>query len=93
MIVYYSLFHVDGDNYMVTTAKDYWDKHHRIDDGFNNVYFAIEESLFQCGLERSDDSVYFIDDGIDIDKVIQVMKTLGFELQTNPDFEAFLLNH
>lgn len=75
--------------HITTTEKSYWNKNHAVDDGYGDHYCSIDEAMEQCGAEEVNDSEYVVNDG-NAQAVIERMRKKGFDMQTNPDFSAWL---
>lgn len=87
--VYYHVAVDDGVAQITTTAKDYFDRHHCLDDGSGPDYAKIEHAMEQSGAGRLCESVYEAA-AEDADAIIANMKSLGFNMLTSPTFDAML---
>lgn len=79
--IYYHVAVDDGVAQITVTAKDYFDKHHCLDDGSGPDYAKIEHAIEQSGAGRLCESVYETA-AEDADVVIANMKSLGFNNMT-----------
>lgn len=79
--IYYHVAVDDGVAQITTTAKDYFDKFHHLDDGSGPDYAKIEHAMEQSGAGRLCESIYEAA-AEDADAVIANMKSLGFNNMT-----------
>ena len=87
--VYYHVAVDDGVAQITTTAKDYFDRHHCLDDGSGPDYNQIETAMERSGARRLCESVYEAA-AEDADAVIANMQALGFNMISSPAFDAML---
>lgn len=87
--IYYHVAVDDGVAQITTTAKDYFDRHHCLDDGSGPDYAKIEHAMEQSGAGRLCESIYEAA-AEDADAVIANMQALGFDMLTSPEFDAML---
>lgn len=87
--VYYHVAMDDDVAQITTTAKDYFDRHHCLDDGSGPDYAKIETAMERSGAGRLCESIYEAA-AEDVDAVIANMKSLGFNMISSPAFDAML---
>lgn len=87
--VYYNVAVDDGVAQITVTAKAYFDRHHCLDDGSGPDYDKIEHAMEKSGTGRLCESVYEAA-AEDANAVIANMQALGFNMLTNPSFDAML---
>lgn len=90
IIVYYHVSATDGMVLMAITEKSYWDKYGVMDDGAGDHYEDIAIAMSDCGQVEYCTSVYELFSVNEAQSIIANMRTLGFELQENKEFSAFL---
>ena len=75
--IYYHVAVDDGVAQITTTAKDYFDQHHCLDDGSGPDYAKIETAMEQSGAGRLCESIYEAEAEC-VQSIIANMQALGF---------------
>ena len=87
--IYYHVAVDDGVAQITTTAKDYFDKRHCLDDGSGPDYAKIETAMERSGAGRLCESIYEAE-AENVNAVINGMQALGFNMISSPAFDAML---
>lgn len=87
--IYYVIKTTSNGPQLFTTAKDFWDKHHYMDDGSDIDYKHMCESLNILGCGSLGSSIFEFN--ITEEQLITGMSSYGYTMQPNNEFVSFIL--